>query len=167
MQISIVVAMSRNRVIGANNDLPWHLPSDLMHFKSITMGKPILMGRRTHESLGRPLPGRTNIVLTSKRNYGAVGCEIVRSIDAAKALAAGAPELMVIGGAMLYEAMLDHARRIYLTMVHAEFAGDTYFPELNPEDWAEESREHHLADERNAYDHTFIVLERKAEDPDA
>lgn len=153
--------MSRNRVIGANNDLPWHLPSDLKHFRSITMGKPMLMGRRTHESLGRPLPGRTNIVLTSRPDYSSTGCEVVHSIDAAKVLAAGTPELMVIGGAMLYKSMLDQAHRIYLTMVHAEFSGDTYFPELNLEDWAEESRQHHLADERNAYDHTFIVLGRR------
>ena len=149
-------------MIGANNDLPWHLPSDLKHFKSITMGKPILMGRRTHESVGRPLPGRTNIVLTSNPHYRAIGCEIVRSIDAAKAVVAGEPELMVIGGATLYEAMLDEADRIHLTMVHEEFAGNTYFPELNLDDWVEVSREHHLADERNAYDHTFIILERKA-----
>ena len=161
MRKALIVAMSRNRVIGNRNELPWHLPADLMRFKSITWGKPLLMGRRTHESLGRPLPGRTNIVLTREPGYKAPRCKIAHSIDEAKRLATGASELMVIGGAKIYEVMLDDADRIYLTLVDAEFTGDTFFPELNHAEWVERSREHHVADARNAYDHTFIVLDRK------
>lgn len=161
MRVSIVVAMSSNRVIGEKNETPWHLPSDLKHFKAITMGKPILMGRKTHESIGRPLPGRTNIVLTRDPSYRAIGCRVVHSLEEAKAAAEGASELMVVGGSAIYEALLDDADRIYLTMVHAVFRGDRYFPELKPEEWTEISRDHRLADARNPFDHTFIVLERR------
>lgn len=160
MEISLVVAMAENRVIGANNRLPWHLPADLKHFKRITMGHPIVMGRRTWESIGRPLPGRTSIVVTRQAGYRAEGAVVVNSLEAAVEAAAESDELMVIGGAWLFEEVLGRADRIYLTEIHAELEGDTYFPGLNEDEWACVSREDFEQDEKNPYDYTFMVLER-------
>ena len=129
MKLSIVVAMADNRVIGQDNRLPWHLPADLKHFKQLTTGKPILMGRKTWESIGRPLPERTNIVITRDPDYQAAGCTVVHSVDAALRAAEPHSEVMVIGGAELYRQVLPEVSTIYLTQVHADVEGDTVFPE--------------------------------------
>ncbi|MDH3888568.1 MAG: type 3 dihydrofolate reductase [Gammaproteobacteria bacterium] len=160
MKISIVVAMDANGVIGRGNELPWHLPADLQYFKKTTMGKPILMGRKTHESIGRPLPGRTNIVITRDSGYQAKGCVVVNSIDAAMQAAGEQDEIMVIGGAEFYRQVLAHTSTIYLTRIHASVDGDTVFPELNATDWREVERSDQSADEKNPYDYSFIRLER-------
>lgn len=160
MKLSIVVAMDENGLIGADNRLPWHLPADLKHFKALTMGHPILMGRRTHESIGRALPGRQNIVLTHRPGYRAEGCTVVNDLKQAYG-AAGKQELMMIGGAKVYEQVLPSARRIYLTRIHHAFEGDTFFPETDWPEWHETRREDHAPDERNPYDYSFILLERR------
>jgi len=138
-RISLIVAMARNRVIGRDGALPWHLPEDLRHFRELTMGKPIVMGRLTHESIGRPLPGRDNIVVSRNREWSVPGCEVVGSLDAAlerAALLAGADgEVMIIGGARIYAAALPRAERIYLTRVEDDIDGDTRFPELDTGVW--------------------------------
>jgi len=158
--ISLVAAMANDRVIGNRNRLPWHLPADLRRFKAITMGKPLLMGRLTHQSIGRPLPGRRNIVVSRNPAYAARGCAVVASVGAALALAADAPELMVIGGASVYRRLLAQAGRIHLTRVYGEFPGDTWFPELDPADWTLVEREDFAADGSNPYPYSFIRLER-------
>ena len=160
MILTIIVAMARNRVIGHNNTLPWRLPADLQHFRRITLGKPVVMGRKTHESIGRPLPDRDNIVVSTDRNYHANGCRVMHSIEETLASLRGIPEIMVIGGASLYRETLACAGRIYLTLVHADIAGDTWFPELDACQWRQISREDFPADERNNYAYSFIHFER-------
>jgi dihydrofolate reductase len=160
MKLSIIVAMGSNRVIGNRNALPWHLPADLAHFKAITMGKPILMGRRTHESIGRPLPGRENIVITRNRDYTAAGCTVVHSLEEAVQAAAGHHEIMIIGGAELYRQALPQVDVLYLTRVEGEFAGDAFFPELDDRQWREVERSEHAPDARNPHCYSFITLER-------
>lgn len=163
MKLSLIAAMDVNRVIGVDNTLPWHLPADLKHFKSVTMGKPILMGRKTYESIGKPLPGRENIVLSRQSDFLAQGCKVVQSLEAALAYADNelhADELMVIGGAQLYEAMLAVADRLYLTEVDTSVKGDAYFPEINRCEWTETDWQEHTADEKNAYNYNFLTLER-------
>lgn len=160
MRISLVVAMSRNRVIGVNNQLPWRLPEDLKYFRAITWGKPIVMGRRTHESIGRALPGRHNIVITRNRDYLAQGCTVVDSLDAAWK-AADSEEVMVIGGAEIYAKTLPLAECIYLTLVDEDFDGDTYFPQYDATQWQETSRRCFDADDNNPYRYCYLVLERK------
>jgi dihydrofolate reductase len=157
--VSLVVACSENRVIGRDNQLPWSLPADLKHFRRVTMGHPIVMGRRTHESIGKPLPGRQNIVLTSNPDYLAAGCTVVDSWQSGKAHAIG-DELMVVGGESLYRLVLPEAAKIYLTEVHAHVAGSVRFPELDTMAWQERSRQFRPADERNQYDLSFVLLER-------
>lgn len=159
-RITLVVAMDDSGVIGRGGGLPWRLPNDLKFFKRITMGKPILMGRRTHESIGRPLPGRDNLVLTRDPTYAAEGCRVVHDLDEALAAAEGAGELMVIGGAEVYKRCLPLADRIWLTRVHGRFEGDTHMPALDPADWHETWRETHPADDKNPYPHSFVLLER-------
>ena len=159
-RISIVVAMDTKGVIGRDNGLPWHLPADLQHFKRTTMGKPILMGRKTHESIGRPLPGRTNIVITRDSGYRAAGCVVVNSIDAALEAAGEQDEIMVIGGAEFYRQVLPRTDTIYLTRIHESFDGDTCFPGLNAADWCEVERSDHAADSKNPHDYSFIRLDR-------
>ncbi|MDZ7840745.1 MAG: dihydrofolate reductase [Gammaproteobacteria bacterium] len=163
MDISLVVAMDENRLIGAGNGLPWRLPADMKHFKQITMGHPMVMGRRTWESIGRPLPGRTSIVVTGRVDYEAEGAVVVDSPAAAREAAGDCDELMVIGGARLFEQMLGEANRVYLTEIHAAFEGDTWFPELGQDEWACVSREDFNSDERNPQDYSFLVLERVPE----
>ena len=155
--ISAIAAMADNRIIGKNNQLPWHLPADLKHFKALTTGHPILMGRKTFESIGRPLPNRVNIILTRNPNYTATGCIIVTSIEAALN---AHNELFVIGGADVYRECLPHVQHLYLTIVHHHFDGDTYFPELNMHEWQESSRIRHEPDAENAYAYSFITLQR-------
>jgi dihydrofolate reductase len=152
-------AASENNVIGRDNALPWHLPAELAYFKRVTMGKPILMGRKTHLSIGRVLPGRRNIVLT-RGDFTAPGVDIVHSIDEALRLVEGEPELVNIGGAEVLRAALPRTDRFYLTRVHGEFEGDTFLPPLPAGEWREVSREERAADERNPYALSFLVLER-------
>jgi dihydrofolate reductase len=139
--ISLVAAMARNRVIGAGNRLPWRLPEDLKRFKRITMRAPVIMGRKTHESIGKPLPGRRNIVVTRQPGARWDGCEVAGSLDAALALAGDAPEVFVIGGGELYRLALPRADRLYLTLIDADYAGDAFFPEIDPREWRETARE--------------------------
>ena len=156
--------MDNNRLIGVDRGLPWRLPEDMKHFRRVTMGKTVLMGRVTYESIPprfRPLPGRTNIVLTRQEAYAAPDCILVNSLDEALAAAAGQPELMVIGGAKLYEQLLPQAGRLYLTLVDGEFSGDAYFPELDWSQWREVSRQAFERDERHDAAFTILLLERK------
>lgn len=158
--VSLVVAVSENGVIGRDNALPWHLPEDLRRFKALTMGKPMLMGRRTFESIGRPLPGRTSLVLTRDPAWSAPGVIVVRSVEEALQRVSGAPELAVIGGEAVFRQTLPLASRIYLTRVHAQVEGDVRFPELDPRQWREVECSVHPADERHPYPMTFVTLER-------
>jgi dihydrofolate reductase len=160
MRISAICAMSENRVIGKNNQLPWHLPADLNHFKKITSGNPILMGRKTYESIGRPLPNRDNIIITSHADYHAPGCIIVHSIKEALTMTKKNNEIFVIGGASLYQEMLPFTQRLYLTLIHQHIEGDVFFPELNKEEWQEVECINHAADEKNNYSFSFIILDR-------
>ncbi|MFV1973168.1 MAG: type 3 dihydrofolate reductase [Thiohalobacterales bacterium] len=160
MKLSIVVAMAANHVIGRDNQLPWHLPADLKHFKQLTTGKPILMGRKTWESIGRPLPERTSIVITSDPDYTAAGCVVVHSIDAALRAAEHHDEVMVIGGSELYRQVLPQVSTIYLTRVHADIEGDAVFPKLDDSEWREVERTDCEPDENNAHVYSFITLER-------
>ena len=162
MKLSLIAAMADNRVIGHENRLPWHLPADLQHFKAITLGKPVLMGRKTWESIGRPLPGRTNIVITRDTGYVAEGCVVAHSLEEAVRAAGEAAEVMVIGGAQLYRQALPLADTLYLTLVHAEIRGDTRFPAWQPGEWRETARIDHEADDRNPHAYSFITLERQA-----
>ena len=162
MRISIVVAAAENGVIGTGNALPWHLPDDLKRFKVLTMGKPILMGRKTHESIGRPLPGRTNIVISRQRGLTLPGCLVVSSIDEARQAAGAAEELVVIGGAELYAQALSFVDVIHMTRVHAKVDGDAYFPALAAGAWRERVIATHPADDRHAFGFTFLDLERIA-----
>ena len=150
MTVSIIVAAATNNVIGVNGELPWHLSADLKRFKAITMGKPIVMGRLTHESIGKALPGRLNIVISRQPGYRAAGCEVVDSPDAALAVANDAEEIMVIGGGRIYAEMLPLADRIYLTRVHANPDGDAFFPDLDPAEWRITEREDFAADSATA-----------------
>ena len=159
--ISLIVAASENNVIGRDGSLPWGLSDDLRRFRTLTMGKQIIMGRKTWESIGRPLPGRFNIVITRDSDFRAEGCEIVGSVDAAVAAAGSAAELMVIGGAEVYRQFLPLARRIYLTRVHTNVDGDSFLPGIEPSDWHEVSRERRYADSRNDYDVSYLTLERR------
>ncbi len=158
--ISIIAALAENRVIGVNNTLPWRLPNDLKHFRRLTTGHAIVMGRKNYESIGKPLPERTNIVVTRNRDYRASGCLIAHSLDDALALAKNDPEIFVIGGAEIYREALPRTDKLYLTQVHAAVDGDTFFPEINPAGWKETARERHAADEKHAYAYSFVVLER-------
>ena|SRR5690242_8488587 len=160
MLIALVVAMARNHVIGRDNALPWHLPADLKHFKSITLGKPLIMGRRTFESIGKPLPGRTNLVLTRDPDWQALGAIAVRSIEEALSAVRDCNEVAGIGGAEVFRLLLPLAGRIYLTRIHADIPGDTRFPPLDPLEWQVTDSVNFSADERNAHDMTFVTLER-------
>lgn len=160
MVLSLIVAASENNVIGAAGGMPWHLPADLKHFKATTMGKPIVMGRRTFEAIGRALPGRRSIVVTRNASFSAPGVETAASLEAALELTGEAEEIMVTGGGELYRAALPLAQRIYLTRIHATVEGDTFFPELTPSDWHEVAHEDYAPDEKNAHTLSFITLER-------
>ncbi len=160
MTISLIVAMDENRVIGHKGRLPWHLAADMKYFKTVTMGKPLIMGRHTHESIGKPLPGRTNIVITKDAAYQAPGCLVVHAVEEALTTVIDHPEVMVMGGATLYEQLLPRASRIYVTEVHAQVAGDTYFPTFNLDEWREVSRSDHVADDNNSHAYSFVVLKR-------
>ena len=166
-RIALIWAMARNRVIGRHNALPWHLPADMKHFRELTTGHPVLMGRKTFESLGRPLPNRTNIVITSDRHYAPQGCLVAHSLDEALALAVphvppNDPEIFVIGGEQLYTQMLSRADRLYMTRVETDAEGDAWFPDFDLGTWREIQRDVHPADDKNPYPCTFLTLERKS-----
>ena len=164
MPVSLIVAIARNRVIGRDGALPWHLPDELKYFRRITIGKPVVMGRRTYESIGKPLAGRHNIVVTRNPEFRAQGCSTATSLDHAIAIARGEAtpevEVMILGGADLFAAALPLATRLYLTKVDAAVAGDVFFPDHDATTWRELSREHHAADERHAHAFDLVVLER-------
>lgn len=157
--VSAIVAMAENRVIGLNNQLPWHLPSDLTHFKQVTSGCTVLMGRKTFDSIGKPLPNRHNVILTRNRDFTAAGCAVVHDVASALAF----EDLFVIGGANIYALFWPHIQRLYLTLVHAEVAGDAVFPALDLKAWRLVSQENHTADAKNAFDYSFSLLERTGE----
>lgn len=161
--IAIVVAVAENNVIGKDNQLIWHLPADLRFFKNLTMGHPIIMGRKTYESIGKPLPGRTTVIITRQQDFEAPGCIVVNSIDEAIAKAQTIDQdVYIIGGAEIYKQALAKTDTIYLTRVHHTFDGDTFFPELDGADWEVTSEEKHEPDEKNKYSYSFITLKQKA-----
>jgi dihydrofolate reductase len=159
--LALIVAADRRGVIGRGGSLPWHLPNDLKRFKSLTMGKPIVMGRRTWDSIGRALPGRHSIVVTRQPRLEIDGATVVHSLEDALRAAGPVPEVCVIGGADIFRLALPLANRVELTVVEAEVAGDTYLPALDPREWLEAAREPHLADSRHAYPYTFVTLVRE------
>lgn len=160
--ISIIAAMGRNRELGLDNKLLWHLPVDMKFFRQTTMGKPILVGRKTYESFGgKPLPGRNNIVITKDKNYQSEGAVIVHSIDQALQEASDADEIMIIGGASFYEQTLPLADRLYLTYVDADFEADSWFPEFDIHEWKETSRQINKADDKNPFDCSFMVYDKQ------
>ncbi|WGQ08835.1 dihydrofolate reductase [Pedobacter gandavensis] len=161
MIVSIVVAVAEDNAIGKDNQLLWHLPADLKHFKDITSGHTIIMGRKTYDSIGRPLPNRRNIVITRNTGLELPGTEITNSLEEALALCEGTEEVFIIGGAELYKHALAATNRIYLTRVHQTYEADTFFPEIDLEEWTELSKEKHLPDEKNKVAYTFSTLERK------
>ncbi len=160
MKISLIAAMADNRVIGIDNSLPWNLPADMKWFRQNTLGKPIMMGRKTFDSIGKALPGRRNIVVTRDESFVAKGCDVVHDIESGLALLSDVDELMVIGGASFYEQTLLKADRLYLTLVHTEIEGDAWFPEVDFSQWTEISREEHEADEKNEFNYSFIIFDR-------
>ena len=160
MKLSLIAAMDKNRLIGKDNALPWHLPADLKHFKKVTMDKPILMGRKTYDSIGRPLPGRKNIVLTRAANTQIEGVTVVNSLDEAIAAVADAEELMVIGGSSIYQLLLPEAERLYLSFVEGEFEGDAWFPEFDEDEWQITDDKTQAPDEKNAHACRFVTYEK-------
>jgi len=166
VKLAQIVAVASNGVIGRNNQLPWYLPEDLKYFKRTTMGKPVIMGRKTYESIGKPLPGRTNIVITRNPDYQLAGCQVVQTLDAAIEVAEGVcflegkEEGIIMGGSEIYKLSLPQTDRLYLTEVHAEVEGDAFFPAIDREQWQEVSREDYQAQGPNPYDYSMVVLER-------
>lgn len=161
MKISMIAAMAKGRVIGLNNKMPWHLPADLQFFKRVTLGKPIIMGRKTFDSIGRPLPGRKNIVVTRNTDLKIEGVECVQTVEQALACVKGVEEVMIIGGATIYNQFLENTNRLYITYIDLETQGDTYFPDFEKvASWNEVERESHLADEKNVYNYDFVTLDR-------
>ncbi|WP_176359696.1 type 3 dihydrofolate reductase [Pseudoalteromonas sp. JB197] len=163
MIISMIAAMANNRVIGLNNTMPWHLPGDLQHFKKVTTGKPVIMGRKTFESIGRPLPGRRNIIITRNSQYQATGIEVVTTPEAALNLVADVEEVMIIGGGNIYQQFLESAQRLYLTFIDLDVEGDTQFPDYEKAaNWQVKDEVQMAADEKNQYSHKFVTLYKKA-----
>ena len=162
MVISMIAAMDKNRLIGNGPDIPWQLPADRRHFRDMTIGKPVVMGRKTFETLKRPLGKRQNIILTRNTAYKAPeGCIVAHSVEKVLNVCKDSEELMICGGAPIYEAFLAHADRLYLTQVHATFEGDVYFPAFDMEAWQEVKRIDGESDEKNPYSYSFLFLERK------
>jgi dihydrofolate reductase len=162
MTLSIIAAMAENRVIGRNNGLPWKLPADLQRFKRLTMGHTLLMGRKTFESIGRPLPGRTMLVMTRQKDFTAEGVQVAHSLEEAVRMSSD-QELFVAGGAQLYQQTLAECQRLYLTFIGAEFEGDAFFPKIHESQWLLVSEESHEPDEKNAYPYCFRIYERKSQ----
>ena len=159
MIISMIAAMANDRIIGKDNQMPWHLPADFAWFKRCTLGKPVIMGRKTYESIGRPLPGRQNIVISRDPSLNIEGVKVTTSIEEAIKLAGDVEEVMIIGGGSVYATCLPKADRLYVTYIDADIEGDTQFPDWG-DDWLESHSETYSADERNAYDMKFVILER-------
>ncbi|AYL94693.1 dihydrofolate reductase [Mucilaginibacter celer] len=160
MTLSIIVAIAKNHAIGKDNKLLWYLPNDLKHFKDTTSGRTVIMGRKTFDSVGKPLPKRRNIVIT-RQAISIEGCEVVDSLEAAVALCKAEDEVFIVGGAEIYRQAIPLTDRIYLTIIDQDFDGDTFFPELNPDEWRETKREDFEPDEKNKYKYSFITLERR------
>lgn len=167
MKLSLIVATAENGVIGKDNQMPWHMPADLKYFKRVTMGKPVVMGRKTFESIGKPLPGRPNIVVTRNTQYTAEGVDVFHDLNSAEAhcedmaVIEDFGEVMIIGGAELYRQALPEVDRIYLTLIHGEFEGDASFPEFDQTGWILLSEERFSADDQNPYDYSFLVFDRR------
>lgn len=159
MKISLIAAMTKSRVIGKENAMPWHLPADFAWFKQCTLGKPIIMGRKTYDSIGRALPGRTNIVISRDPELSIADVHVVNSLEAALALVATVPEVMIIGGGAIFEQSLARAERLYLTQIAADLEGDTYFPDWGSQ-WQVIHQAHYAADVNNAYSMDFLILEK-------
>jgi dihydrofolate reductase len=166
MRVAMIWAMAENRVIGRDNKLPWHLPNDLKYFKRLTTGKPVVMGRKTYESIGRPLPNRVNIVVTRDESFKADGVKIVHSLQAAmdlaeaESLVSGADEVIIMGGAEIYKQGLEFADRLYITFVHAEVPGDAFFPEFELSQYQEVGRDDFYADGPNPFDYSFCIFDK-------
>jgi dihydrofolate reductase len=161
MKVSMIAAMAKNRIIGKENQMPWHLPADFAWFKKCTMGKPVIMGRKTFESIGRALPGRRNIVISRDASLTIDGVDTVVSIDEALELVSDCQEVMIIGGGSIYQSCLALATSLYLTFIDSTIDGDTQFPDWG-EEWVEKHTESYAADEKNAYNMRFVVLDRRA-----
>ena len=161
-KISIIVAMAKNRVIGKDNDMPWHLPADLQHFRKMTLDKPIIMGRKTYESIGRPLPKRHNIVVSRNMDYKVDGCDVVSSLDDAIKCAGEVEEVMIIGGGFLYDQTIDQADKLYLTFIDIEVEGDTLFPAYEHLALTKIASKHHQKDDKNPHNYEFteFIVER-------
>lgn len=160
MTLSIIVAIAKNHAIGKDNKLLWYLPNDLKHFKDVTTGHTVIMGRKTFDSVGKPLPKRRNIVIT-RQAISIEGCEVVPSVEAAIELCKTEDEVFIVGGAEIYRQSIPLTNRIYLTIIDQDFEGDTFFPELNSDEWQEKDREDFEPDEKNKYKYSFITLERR------
>lgn len=160
MIVTIVVAISQNHVIGKDNKLLWHLPNDLKHFKNITTGHTVIMGRKTYDSVGKPLPKRRNIIVT-RQAITIEGCEVVNAIESALALCVGEDEVFIVGGAEIYKLAMQLTNRIYLTIIHQSFEGDTFFPEIDESEWKPVYREDHQPDEKNNLAYSFITYEKR------
>jgi len=160
MIVSIIVAMDINRVIGKENQLPWRLPRELQYVKKTTMGHPIILGRKNYESIGRPLPGRRNIILTRDENFSAEGCEIAHSVEEVYKLCENEEEIFIFGGEQIYKLFLEDTDKLYVTVIHHEFEGDTFFPEIDWTKWKEIFVEQGITDEKNPYEYYYHVFER-------
>lgn len=162
MKLSLIAAIDEGHLIGTEGGLPWHLPADMKNFRAVTMGKPIIMGRATYESIGKPLDGRTNVIITRNTDYHAEGCIVTHSIeDAIKASEqTSADEAIIIGGGQLYNQTIEQADRLYLTLIRSHLVGDTHFPDYTQYEWKEASNTKLHADDKNAFDMNFIVLDR-------
>ncbi len=163
MKLYIIVAIANNNVIGNENRLIWHLPADLKHFKNLTMGHTMIMGRKTYESIGQPLKGRKTIIVTRQQDYQAPGCQIAHSLDDAIRMAKDEKEVFVAGGAQIYQQVIDHPalKKMFVTRIYANFDGDSFFPAIDPEKWEPIDREDHDADEKNQYRYSFFTYKKK------
>lgn len=162
LHISILVAMAKNRVIGRSNRLPWHLPADLKHFKFLTMGQNIVMGRKTYESIGKPLPGRTNVIITRQTDYKVPGAMVAHSLEDALMICTGHSENFIIGGEKIYRQALNKCQRMYITEIQRDFVGDTFFPEFDRNEWEETQRDRYIAENEDNLEYHFVVLERRS-----
>ncbi|GGB60886.1 dihydrofolate reductase [Fictibacillus barbaricus] len=161
MNVSLIAAMDENRVIGKDNDLPWRLPRDWQYVKHLTMGKPIILGRKNFESIGKALPGRKNIVLTRDRDFYAESCKVVHSMEEALSACTDEDEVIIFGGEQIYKMFLPLVTKMFITRIHHAFEGDTFFPDVNYNEWSEISKEKGITDEKNPYSYTFYVYEKK------
>ena len=165
MLVSLAAAMDRNRIIGAGNKLPWRLPADMQRFRRLTLGKTVVMGRKTFQSIGRPLPDRNNVVLTRNREFTADGCRIIHSLNQALTQTGEVSEVVIIGGAEVYAQALPLAQRLYLTFIDHEFDGDEHFPAFDPQEWTVTRSETFAADDNNAYGYCFVDYRRSDAEP--